>query len=298
MKLKNSLYAGAVILAATAALASCSGKQDGDSNVRQLSDYKDLTAGDSVAYYFGQMSAIDYWRAAKADTTLMSQEARDQYLKGLNAGYEAIRSNDAYNMGYYKGVQLAMQMKQFSEDYDVTVNKKVILNAMADGLKADSLINEGDAQKGFTDATNALELRKQEKDRQEAAKALNEMAGKNKWQAINPDLYAGPAEGAQGAPIKEGEHVGVSVTFKNPKGQDIDRRENPDMIIGKMMPGPVTQALLTMKVGQTRTFYASAQAVFGRFCQRYSLKGSEIVSFTITTKAPVAQPTVTDEAGN
>lgn len=297
MKMKTSLYAAAVVVAA-AALASCSGNSEGDSKIRQLSDYKDLTAGDSVAYYYGQLTSLEYWRNAKVDTTLLDRESRDQYLKGLRAGYDAIRSNDAYNQGFFMGVQLAMQMKEFGEDYSTTVSKKVLVNAIEDGLKQDSIINEGELQQNFTEITNSIQMRKDAADRAEAAEILKKEAARNKWQAINVDLYAGPARGGEGDVLKEGDQVGISVVFMNPKGQPIDRRENPDMIVGKMLPGAVTQGLQTMKVGQTRTFYASAQAVFGRFCQRYGLKGNEIVSFRMTTMPPKAQSVAEDEAGN
>lgn len=297
MKMKTSLYAAAVVVAA-AALASCSGNSEGDSMIRQLSDYKDLTAGDSVAYYYGQLTSLEYWRNAKVDTTLLDRESRDQYLKGLRAGYDAIRSNDAYNQGFFMGVQLAMQMKEFGEDYSTTVSKKVLVNAIEDGLKQDSIINEGELQQNFTEITNSIQMRKDAADRAEAAEILKKEAARNKWQAINVDLYAGPARGGEGDVLKEGDQVGISVVFMNPKGQPIDRRENPDMIVGKMLPGAVTQGLQTMKVGQTRTFYASAQAVFGRFCQRYGLKGNEIVSFRMTTMPPKAQSVAEDEAGN
>ncbi len=296
MKIRK--YAASAAILFLAVLASCSGKSEGDNEVRQLSDYNGMSAGDSVAYYVGQVASLEYWQAARQDTLMQSREARDAYLKGLRAGYDALRDDDAYNQGYYMGMQLAMQMKDFTGDFNTTVNKSILINSFEDGLKNDSILNKGDVQRGFTEVTSALQARKEADDRKSAEQELQKAGAASKWQAINPSLYAEAGKGGEGAVVKEGESVGFSMIINNDKGKPVDRRDNPDMVVGKTYAGPVTQAVLTMKVGETRTFHTYANALLGRFAQRYGMKGPEIVSFTITLSKAEPQPEVNDESGN
>lgn len=299
MKLKNTLYSALTALTVAAALSACSGNSEGDSQVRTLGDYKNLTTGDSVGYYVGQMASLEFWGAARQDTLLKSREARDSYLKGLRAGYDAVRDDDSYNQGFYAGVQLAMQMKEFASDYKTTVNKKVLIDAFEDGLKNDSILNPGDVQRGFTELTMTLQARKDAEDRMEAEATLKDFASKDKLQMINASLYAATAKGGEGEKVKEGDKVGFSMTISDLSGKVIDRRDNPDLEVGKMYAGPATQAMLSMRPGETRTFYTYAQAILGRFAQRYGLKGSELVSFTIVLTKAEAKSTVTsDEAAD
>ncbi|MDE6273043.1 MAG: FKBP-type peptidyl-prolyl cis-trans isomerase N-terminal domain-containing protein [Muribaculaceae bacterium] len=296
--MKINKYAASAAILALTALASCSGNSEGDNKVRQMADYKGMSAGDSVAYYVGQMASFEYWQAARQDTLMQSREARDAYLKGLRAGYDALRDDDAYNQGYYMGMQLAMQMKEFSGDFNTSVNKSILVNSFEDGLKNDSILDRGEVQRGFTEVTSALQARKEAEDRKLAEEELKKAGTASKWQAVNPSLYAETGKGGEGALVKEGESVGFSMIISDTKGKPIDRRENPDMVVGKMYAGPVTQAILTMKIGETRTFHTYANALLGRFAQRYGMKGTEIVSFTITLSKAEAQPVVNEESGN
>lgn len=299
MKLRTYLYVAAGAMLALSTLTACNGNSsENDATVRPISDYKDMTIGDSVAYYYGQMASMDFWRSVQGDSVLSSREGRDSYLKGLRAGYDAMRDDDAYNKGYYMGVQLAMQMKELCGDYNITANKTILLNSFEDGLKNDSVLNMAEVQQGFNEVVTTLQAQKDAADKKKAEETLKGEAAAKKWQMINPSLYASAGRGGEGALLKEGESVGFSMTITNAQGKDLDRRDNPDMVVGKMTQGPVTQALLTMKVGETRTFYTFANALLGRFAQRYGLKSDEIVSFTINLTKAEAQPVVEDESAN
>lgn len=296
MKLKSALYTASAAIAMAAMLASCSGNNNDKGESRTLADYKDLSAGDSVAFYLGQLSALDYWQMTRQDTIMASQESRDQFLKGLRAGYDAVRDNDAYNRGYYTGVQMAMQMKEFNSEYETTSNKSVLFDAISDGLRNDSAVNPSDAQMGFSQITEQLGARKEQKDRETAKGLLQAEAKAKGWTKITDDLYASPAQGAgDGAQIKDGDNISISFNVSTLDGKEIDRRENLDLVVGKMYVGPITQAVKTMKIGQIRTFYASASALLGRMYARYGLKATDLVQFTISAK-PAQPKAVTDES--
>ena len=103
-----------VLVGGALALSSCSG--GGSSTADNL---KDAAPGDSLLYYFGQIQAAEYWRQAESDTTLRDEKSREDFMRGVKAGMDAVRSEDAYNQGVYLGVQMAMQIKESEEAYGI-----------------------------------------------------------------------------------------------------------------------------------------------------------------------------------
>lgn len=296
--MKKLIYIGAAALLAAGMLVSCSGKDaDKDNKGISLSDYKDMTAGDSLAFYIGQFTALEYWQMASQDSTFMTEEARNEFLKGLRAGYESVGDKDAYNTGFYKGVQLAMQFKEFDKEFEISAKKSYIFDALKDGLRNDSAVNMSDAQLGFAQIQNSLEARKEAKDRDAAQKLLKEAGAKGKWTVITPELYAAPGgQPGNGAQVKDGSEIGIECVISRMDGTAIDQRNNASIIVGKSYPGPMTQAMLVMRVGETKTFYTTALSLYGRTCGRYRVEPTEILKFQLTVKP--ADKTVKEDDGS
>lgn len=285
MKLtKLFLAAGASLLL----FAACSNDKS-ESKVKTIADYSNLTTADSLLYYFGQLRAVDYWYYAKNDSNLLSRQSRDEYLKGLRAGLDASRDDDAYNQGLYVGVQLAMNMRDFAEEYGVDINRKIIYDAIADGLANDSAVDSNEANHQFRELLEQMNARKEKADKEAAVAALSEAAKAGKWDKISDDLYGGliKTPGA-GEVLSIGDFASVSVEINDKDGKELDRRQSERAEIGKSFPGIVSDALLKMKVGETRTFYTSAHTMFGRLISRYKLKPAQIISFTVTVNPPAA----------
>lgn len=279
---KMILAAGASLLL----LASCS-EGNSERGSRSIEDYGDLTTADSLLYYFGQLRAADYWQFAKTDSLLVTRQSRDEYLKGLRAGLDAARDNDAYNQGLYVGIQLAMNMKEFAEEYGVDLNRKVVYGAIEDGLANDSAVNIQEANSQFRRVLETLNKQKEENDRQTAIATLSEAAKAGKWTRINDSLYGGLAKTAgSGEVVKESDFVGVKVDISDTDGKQIDTRSLERVKVGQGFPGPVTEAISTMKIGETRTFYTTAPAMFGRLLARYNLKPTQILAFTVSLTPP------------
>ncbi len=164
-------------------LTACGG--DNAEQAKSIADYKNATTADSLVFYFGQMRAAEYWREAHADTTLASRESRDEFLKGLRAGMDAVRSNMAYNQGVYLGIQLAMNLNEMDEGYGIKTKKDIMLEAFADGLRNDSVVDYTAAAEEFSTIINALNTQKEEKDRQLGKDALVAEAKALKMTKIN-----------------------------------------------------------------------------------------------------------------
>lgn len=278
MKIRHILLA---LAAPVLMLSSCGGDRSED-KARTISDYKDLTPADSMLYYFGQLRAQDYWRYASQDTTLRSRESRDQYLKGLRAGLDAARNDDAYNQGLYVGIQLAMNMGEFQRDYDVAFNRDVVINSVADGLVNDSVVDAGEANRMFRMLMERFNEEKEERQNTTAVETLAQAAKAADWIRLNDVVYAGKKVSSEGNPIREGETISLSYEVKTLDGKELDRRVTETMVVGESFQGPVTTALLTMKRGEKGTFYMSAPALFGRFMERYNVKPTDVIEVVLT----------------
>lgn len=271
-------------------LAACGDSSD-SANVRTLEDYKDATPADSLIYYYGQLQADSYWQYARRDTSLNTRESRDEFIRGLKAGLDAAKENDAYNQGLYTGIQLAMEMKEMHDEFDINFNNTILVNAIADGLINDSIIDAGEANAHFREITASFQQKREEAERTKATEALAEAAKKNGWTKINDDLYAGKASApGAGATLTKGDQIALSMSMKKFNGEEIDRVTDRTVNVGEVYAGAVAQALLTLKYGESRIFYSNAISVYGNYARRYGLKPTDILVITLGVKAPQAQP--------
>ena len=275
-----------VLVGGALALSSCSG--GGSSTADNL---KDAAPGDSLLYYFGQIQAAEYWRQAESDTTLRDEKSREDFMRGVKAGMDAVRSEDAYNQGVYLGVQMAMQIKESEEAYGIKCNKGVLLDAIKGGLANDSAVNIGEANMAFRGIIDNLEARKEAADKEAARSALAKEGQALKMKMIDKDLYAAaPTKAGSGPMLKTGDHVAVTAIFSHLDGKEIDRQAPQDLPVGEMLPGPITEALLTMNTGETREFLTTASALYGRYYQRYGMKADDIIRILLSTSPAAPKP--------
>lgn len=276
MKLNVLTLAAAGLL-----LAACGGK--GEKAAHTLADYENASMADSLMYYFGQMRAVDYWHEAESDTILKSRDSRDEFLRGVRAGMDATRQSDAYNQGLFVGVQLAMNLKEMQAAYGMTPNRQILLDGITDGLVNDSVVNPGEANIGFQQIVERLNIQKEETDRQKGQDALVKEAKTMKMTRLSDNLYAGAAGNAAGETLHVGDRVAVQLTVKVVGGETLDERAHHEFEIGAALPGPITEALLSMHVGETRRFLTTPPALFGRYYERRGLKPEDVLEVIITT---------------
>ena len=82
MKFKSFLC----MAAAGLMLASCR-----NNSATGAGSASEAAKADSLMYYFGQFRGIEYKRTAETDTTLSSEDARHEYLRGVQAGLNAVK---------------------------------------------------------------------------------------------------------------------------------------------------------------------------------------------------------------
>ncbi len=280
MKILKSIFAVGAILLSAGALTSCAG--DGQEAKAPLAG---ASKADSLMYYFGQTRALEFWQQARRDTTLQGEQARKEFMQGLRAGMEAVTKSEAYNLGVFQGVQLAVNLRQFQEDYpDVTLNRDVMLRAMTEGLKNDSAVDAKEAQSGLYSIIGQMEKEKEERDRAASIQALPAEAQKLGMAKIADHLYGKVDNPGNGTKFTPGEKVATSMSIATLGGRTLQVPLPSEVQVGARYVSPVvSEALSALTMNGSGRFLTSAQVMFGSRADRLGLQPSDMVVLTIRT---------------
>ena len=273
MKLLRFLPIAALAFAAV----SCQNSGSGDS----------LQAGasraDSLMYYLGKMRAADYVREAQRDTTMDNAEAKRAYVQGMQAGMTGVRADDeAYNKGFMQGIQMAMNMKDFTDNYGLKLNPQVFIQSLNAGLSADSLPPSREIQQDFRKVMNQISDEKEEKDKAASRETLSQEAGKLGLPKINDDLYGKTIATSDGEQLKKGDDVTFQLKVTKADGAPVNGPSPSKGKIGaRNLPEPLNDALETLKSGEEGEFTTSAHAYYGQRCKQVGLTPTDLVKFTV-----------------
>ena len=277
MKFKSLLSTAALALI----LASCAG--EGTDSTKTASAPDSQAKADSLVYCFGQMRGSEYLREAQRDTTLDSEIAKKEYLRGVKAGLDAVKADkEAYNKGLLQGYQMAMNINQFKEDHGIRLSDKVFLDGMSDVIMSDSIFNTQEMQANFYRLMNEFTQAKEQRDKEAAQSALKAAGEALNMKPINDQLWGTlPLNGA--AVVKDGDKVKLDVNLVTLSGQVIDSPFPKELVVGqRMSTNPLSEAIRTLTSDQTGSFVTSAQALFGARAQQLGLKPSDILKMTVT----------------
>ena len=277
MKIRNILS----IAAAGMLLAACS--SNSGSNSVASADASMSAKGDSLVYCFGQMRGAEYLREAASDTTMLSASAKQEYLRGVKAGLDAVKANkEAYNKGLFLGMQMAMNINQFADDYGVKLSNKVFLESVTEAITSDSVVDGNQMQSKFYRLMKEFNDEKEARDKAAATEALKTAAAGKKMAEIAENLY-GDIKLAEGAKLKDGDRINVEIKISTLAGKTIDAPFPKNLVIGQRLNNtPLTAAFTALSSGQTGTFLTTAQALFGQRCGQLGLEPAEVLQLDIT----------------
>lgn len=265
-------------IAAIACLAvSC---QNGEGGLSQNSSQTD-----SLMYYLGQIHAADYMREASRDTTLKEASEKQAYLSGVKAGLAALQEGkDTYNKGVMMGMQMAGQIMSFSEQMGIDINKNAYINSISTALMADSMPNTSEAQKGFREVMASIDAAKQAKDQAASQESLKQVAESNGLPKITDDLYGKVTVSNDSAAIEKGDEITLVAQIAKENGEIINMPLPPKGKVGntRSFPTVVSDALLTLKSGESGEFLTSAHAMIGQRASQMGLEPSDVIKLTLT----------------
>lgn len=255
------------------------------SSLSDFSDYEDLTAADTMMYYFGQMQAVNFWQDAESDTMLRSEAARKAFMEGFRAAMAIDTDDSAYNKGLQLGLRLALRLREFNQRYGTDFSEEVLAASLQNFLKNNNVVDSlAEAQKGFYAIKDRFEYNTAKKE-VENAKGMLAKYGKEKgFKMISDTLYGVDLTPGSGSLIREGDRIAVEVSVSTLTGKEVVTRQFPDSItLGEgRVPPVVREAIYTMKNGQTCQFMTTPRTLLGkRYNNVYHLPSDEPLIFTV-----------------
>ncbi len=285
MKIKYLFSTAALALL----LASCSGGSgtDNTANTAETS-----AKADSLVYCFGQMRGAEYTREAQRDTLLATDAAKQEYLRGVRAGLDAVKTGkDAYNKGLFQGIQMAMNINQFTEDYNVRLSDKVFLEGLSAAITSDTVIDAQTMQSNFYKLMNEFNKAKEERDKVAAVSALKAAGEALKMKPITDQLW-GTLPTGDAVKVKDGDRIKVDIKITTLNGKEVNSPFPKEITVGQRLSNnPLSDAFKSLASGQTGDFITSAQALFGARAQQLGLKPADVLKLQVT-------PTIVEEKKN
>ena len=265
--------------AAGLVLASCQGGASSNSNSNALADLKDATAADSLIYYFGQMRGAEYQRQAERDTTLSEAQAKKAYIQGVQAGMNAVKNgSEAYNQGLFLGMQMAMNLQQFKEDYGVDLNKRLFVESLSNAVNADSLSNPQETQREFYKIIGRFNEEKETRDKAAAGESLGKEAQAMKLPKLSDDVYGEIIVKTDSAALKTGDNVEMDLKLTKVDGKELNAPLPKKGKIGaRNIVAPLNDMLKHMKSGESGRFITSARSLFGARVSQLGLEPTDVV---------------------
>lgn len=277
MKFKSILATAAMGLL----LASCQGGASSDTS--SLGELKNASAADSLIYYFGQMRGAEFHRQAERDTTLDNAQAKKAYIQGVQAGINAAKANnEAYNQGLFLGMQMAMNLQQFKDDYGVELNKRIFMSSISEAVNADSLADTQEMQREFYKIIGKFNEEKEAREKAAAAESLTKEAQNLKLPKISDDVYGEVTVKTDSAQIKTGDNVDFDAKVTKINGQDLNAPLPKKGKVGaRNLAAPLNDMLASLKGGETGRFITSARALFGPRVTQMGLEPADVVIVTL-----------------
>lgn len=248
------------------------------------------TKADSLMYYFGEMRGAEFKNMAENDSTFATSEAKQAYIRGVQAGLSAVKDDqEAYNRGLFLGMQMAMNISQFKEQYDVQLPQKVFMEGLRDAMASDSVADSREMQCEFYRIMGDFQKEKEEKDKAAATESLQKAAAKQNLSKITDDLY-GPAPKPGESLLKDGDKVKINLKITTEDAKPVNAPLPQEVTVGQRMQGPLNDALTSLASGQNGKFITTAQALFGQRCSQLNLKPADVITLDVTPTLVESQP--------
>ena len=265
------------LMAAAALLSSCGGE------TTTLSDIKDPTRGDSIAFYYGRSKGFDYWNEASSDSTLLTEASRKEFLRGVEEGMSAVRDNDAYNYGLLIGLGIAQDIQSLKKEYaGVDVPRDLFISSLKGALKNDSAVDGPQTKAELYRIIDTMQRQKELSDMKTAAALLQKTGTQFGMTKINEQLWGKIISNGSGQQLKDGDRILVDITASTVDGTPVGLQFPKELTVGRHMASPlVSQALRTMKAGETIQFIASPLQLAPRRYRAGEFKADQLIKFTI-----------------
>lgn len=265
--------------------AACSGS--GDTNGKSLNESGATTTIDSLSYYMGVSASGMYQQMAAQDTTLKEDAQRAAYLGAMNKAMNMLEGkSDAEIAGMMAGIQMAYQMRELDKAMDLKLNPKMFSLGMCYATNNDSIAQSPEVMQYLQTNMERIQKEKMDKDRKAAQQAMNALT-KSGYKKVDESLYEKVIKQGDGAAIKTGDRLAVTIVAKDLKGTTLQSVPLPEeMVVGQTFgaDSPLTKGIGRMKVGGQVQFAIPAVDMFNGRQKNMGFNDTDAVVFDVTIK--------------
>lgn len=274
--MKKAIY---TFIASSLLLAGC-----GKEKPAPLGNLGEPSLSDSLIYYYGLLEGESYLSDAKSDTTLLSYESRQRYLKGLRDGLRAVEeANDTYNQGLQTGIELALSLYGYNRKYGIDLNKELLYKSIAYKLESDSTPSLAESMAEFHRIVEKLDFNKREEMVKEMHLSLAQEGARLKMKKLSDDLYVMDSKTGTGDSIRRGDLVFATLNYVLENGRNLEMPAAQQLTVGgPTMPDVMIRVYTRMKKGGAAQYATTADALFGSHAYQLGLQPQEVVLMSVT----------------
>lgn len=250
-----------------------------NSNGRKISDYSEMSTGDSLLYYYIQLRAHEYWEKAVSDTSLRSRDSRDSYLEGVEKGFDLVKDDDNFNLGLRNGVRMAVRLREFEQKYHIKLNEDIVLESLRNGLADERNLTPMDDQKQFYRLLDKMKRELRAVQKESAMKTLEAEAKKRGLEKLEENLYFKVLREGEGRKAVTGDVITVSSGYERVDGENLGLPTPVTVTLGDNLPAVVNRAYSELSSGASAEFAATAQDLFGSRTSQMGLADDDVVIF-------------------
>lgn len=254
---------------------------------KNLSDFPDASAGDSLLYYYAQIRAAEYWDKAANDQSLKTPENRRKYIDGVKKGINTIRmsgDNQTYNMGVRDGERMAIRFMEFERRYNVDLDDDILISSLIKGLEDSTDEVPIDlCSDEFYRLLDVMKSRLRVELTPKVQKQLVELARNLQLSKISPRLFYRIEKKGTGSYPKPGETILINIDIKLPDGRELGVPDTERLVMGAPeIPRTFDMALGRLNKGSVGVFTTSADAIFGSRSRIMGVNPEDLLIMTIT----------------
>lgn len=274
-------------------LSSCSDREGKD-----ISEYKDLTTGDSLLYYYLQYKALEYWERAENDTTLKSAEQRERFLEGVEKGISLVTDDENYNKGLRLGVRLANNLRDFEKKYNVDLKDEIMIASLRNGLNDENNSSALDDQREFYRLLDKMKEILKTQKRAAADKSLQKAAAERGMKKVIDKLYYKNLRNGTGPLAKSGDIINISVDYEKLSGDNLGLPTPVTVTVGgDGVPKVMDAAYQLLNQGASASFVTTAYSLFGSRTPMMSLEEDDVIIVNMILNG-IVRPTDENHPGS
>jgi len=204
-----------------------------------ISEVKNATLSDSLAYFMGQSAAATYWQQCESDSTIAGAENVKKFQEGFAAGLKQMQENRAYAAGYLQAVMVSEDIRGINENMKLKLDPNRLAQGFNRGMKGKDAVDPVKLRASMQILESRVGTIMQQQGAQAPQQAMGTVPGADALlkkaadeggatQATKSGIRYKIENPGQGATPVQGDLLTVSIAFKDLNGNIVQTTKNGD----------------------------------------------------------------------